>query len=92
MKFKQQDNKLKFLLNNDKQFESLLQLCSTGISENSLKDLKKKTSAYLQPSKKSNNTKDLFMNQIKTQNKKINDPAVQQFFENLYQQNQTLIN
>jgi len=32
------------------------------------------------------------MNQIKTQNKKINDPAVQQFFENLYQQNQTLMN
>jgi len=41
---------------------------------------------------KTNNTKDLFINQIKTQNKKINDPAVQQFFENLYQQNQTLMN
>ena len=92
IKFKQQDNKLKFLLTNDKQFDSLLQLCSTGISEENLKDLKKKTSAYLQPSKKSNNTKDLFMNQIKSQNKKINDPAIQQFFENLYQQNQTLMN
>lgn len=93
MKFKQQDNKLKFLLNNDKQFESLLQLCKTGITnKESLQKLKKETSAYLQPSKKTNNTKDLFMNQIKTQNKKINDPAVQQFFENLYQQNLTLIN
>ena len=93
MKFKQQDNKLKFLLNSDKQFESLLQLCTTGITnKDSFQKLKKETSAYLQPSKKTNNTKDLFMNQIKTQNKKINDPSVQQFFENLYQQNQTLIN
>lgn len=93
IKFKQQDNKLKFLLTNDKQFDSLLQLCETGITnEESFQKLKKETSAYLQPSKKSNNTKDLFMNQIKSQNKKINDPAVQQFFENLYQQNQTLMN
>jgi len=93
MKFKQQDNKLKFLLTNDKKFESLLQLCTTNITNNdSFQKLKKETSAYLQPSKKTNNTKDLFMNQIKTQNKKINDPAVQQFFENLYQQNLTLIN
>lgn len=97
MKFKQQDNKLNFLLTNDKQFESLLQLCTTGFknkekNKENFQKLKKETSAYLQPSKKSNNTKDLFMNQIKSQNKKINDPAVQQFFENLYQQNQTLMN